>query len=63
MSFQLFSNPEVLLAYVAFVIALAAIGVVLVGLVAGSSLVGHHHERVARHESIPVYYRQLAFNH
>ena len=51
----------VTLVVLAAVAALAA--VVLMGTLLGRATVTHHRLRVARHESIPTYYRHLAVGH
>jgi len=42
---------------------LALVGSIASVTVVGQSLARHHRTRVARHESIPTYYRRLALAH
>jgi len=51
------------LPFVVIVALLALVGGIASVTVLGQSVVRHHRNRVARHESIPTYYRHLVLAH
>jgi hypothetical protein len=51
------------LPFVVIVALLALVGGIASVTVLGQSVVRHHRTRVARHESIPAYYRHLVLAH
>ena len=51
------------LPFVVIVALLALVGGIASVNVSGQSVVRHHRARVARHESIPTYYRHLVLPH
>jgi hypothetical protein len=51
------------LPFVVVVALLALVGSIASVTVLSRSLVGHHRTRVARHQSIPTYYRRLVAAH
>jgi hypothetical protein len=52
-----------ILPFVVIVALLAIVGGIASVTVLGQSVVRHHRVRVARHESIPTYYRHLVLAH
>jgi hypothetical protein len=52
-----------LVPFVVIVALLALVGSIASVTVLGQSAVRHHQARVARHESIPTYYRRLVLAH
>ena len=62
MTFDLFPHLGALYAYLALVAVAAIVGVTLLAAVSTGVLTAHRRERVARHQSIPTYYRQIALS-